>query len=249
MSEPILVLRGMQKRFGALKVTQDVDLEVRSGRIHALIGPNGAGKTTLIGQMMGQVVPDAGRVTLNGEDVTALPPHERARRGLARTFQISSLIPSFSALENAALAAQSCNPRPLRLFGRATRDQALNDKAMQALEAVGLGARADVPARDLAYGEQRALEIACALALEPRCVLFDEPLAGMGHEEAGRIIELLDGLRSRFGMLLVEHDMNAVFALADRVSVLVSGRIIASGRAEEVRNAPEVRTAYLGEDE
>ena len=245
---PILTVRGLHKRFGALTVTQDLHLEIGAGELHALIGPNGAGKSSLIGQIMGTLAPDAGSVFLAGEAVTHLPTHLRAQRGLARSFQIGALIPGLSTLENAALAVQARSRAPLRPFGRAAREAVLNGPALDALAAVGLEARASVPARELAHGEKRALEIACALALWPCCILLDEPLAGMGHDEAARIIALLHRLKGRFGMLLVEHDMDAVFALADRVSVLVAGRIIASGAPAEVRADPVVRAAYLGEE-
>ncbi len=243
----MLEVVGLCKRFGALAVTRDVSLTVPAPGLHALIGPNGAGKTTLIHQVMGTLAPDAGVVRLGGVVLTGLPAHRRARAGLARTFQISQLIPDFSALENVALAAQARGAAPLRLWGRAARDPALNHAARQALEAVGLAGRAAVPARDLSHGERRALELASALALEPRCILLDEPLAGMGHEEAQGIIALLARLKQRFGLLLVEHDMDAVFQLADRVSVLVAGSIVASGTAEAVRADPAVRAAYLGD--
>ena len=244
----ILAARGLHKAFGALAVTQDVSLAVQAGEVHALIGPNGAGKSSLVAQLAGTLVPDAGSVRLDGDDVTRLPPHGRARRGLVRTFQVSALVGPLSALENVALAVQARSPRPLAPFRRAAGDAALEGPARQALAAVRLGNRASVPAEALSHGERRALELACALALAPRVLLLDEPLAGMGHEEGRRIVALLAGLKGRFAMLLVEHDMDAVFALADRVSVLVSGRIIASGPPEEVRADAAVRAAYLGED-
>jgi len=244
----LLRITGLCKSFGALAVTSGVDLDIAAGEMHALIGPNGAGKSSLIGQIMGTLRPDAGDITLGGESITHLAPHRRIRRGLARSFQISALIPDFSALENVALAVQARSPAPLRPFGRAATDARLNAPARAVLAEVGLGTRAAIPARDLAHGEQRALEIGCALALEPRIMLLDEPLAGMGHDEAARIIALLRSLKRRFAILLVEHDMDAVFALADRVSVLVAGRIVASGPPEAVRADPAVRAAYLGED-
>jgi branched-chain amino acid transport system ATP-binding protein len=243
----VLAAECLWKSFGALAVTREVSLDVRAGEIHALIGPNGAGKSSLIGQLAGTLRPDAGRIMLDGRDVTALPPHRRARLGLARTFQVSALIGSLTALENVALAVQARTPRPLAPFRRAAGDAALEGPGRAALATVGLAGRADVPADALAYGERRALEIACALALRPRCVLLDEPLAGMGHEEASRIVTLLRDLKGDFAMLLVEHDMDAVFALADRVSVLVQGRLIASGPPEAVRADSAVRAAYLGE--
>ncbi len=242
-----LEITGLSKSFGALAVTRDVSLVVPTPGLHALIGPNGAGKTTLIHQVMGTLSPDAGVVRLGGVDITGLAPHRRARLGLARTFQISQLVPGFTALQNAALAAQARGRAPLRWWGRADRDAAANDAAGEALDAVGLGARCHVRVRDMSHGERRALELACALALQPRCILLDEPLAGMGHEEAADIIALLAELKQRFGLLLVEHDMDAVFRLADRVSVLVAGAVVASGSAEAVRADPAVRAAYLGD--
>lgn len=246
----MLEVVGLSKRFGALAVTRDVSLRVPVPGLHALIGPNGAGKTTLIHQVMGSLAPDAGVVRLGGADITGLPPFRRARLGLARTFQISQLVPDFTAMGNVALAAQARAGAgagaPLRWWGRASRDSALNDAAAEALEAVGLGDRGGVLARDLSHGERRALELASALALQPRCILLDEPLAGMGHEEAAVIIALLADLKTRFGLLLVEHDMDAVFQLADTVSVLVAGEIVASGAPAAVRADPAVRAAYLG---
>lgn len=243
----ILALRGLNKSFGALAVTRDVDLTIAEGEMHALIGPNGAGKSSLIAQIMGTLRPDAGSITLAGEPITHLPSHLRIRAGLARSFQISALIPDLSALENVALAVQARSAHPLHPFRRAARDERLNAPAQRVLARVGLADRAAIPARDLAHGEQRALEIACALVLDPRVMLLDEPLAGMGHDEAARIVTLLRQLKGRFAMLLVEHDMDAVFALADRVSVLVAGSIIATGTPEAVRADPAVRAAYLGE--
>ena len=242
---PILGIRGLCKSFGALAVTRDVSLDVPACGLHALIGPNGAGKTSLIHQLMGTLAPDAGQVSLAGQDITRMAPHRRARLGLARTFQVSSLVPGFTAAENVALASQAVASQPLRLWGRAGG----LEPAAAALSDVGLAGRAHVPAQDLSHGEQRALEIACALALRPRCILLDEPLAGMGHDEAAAVIALLQRLRAQYGLLLVEHDMDAVFALADRVSVLVAGQVIASGTVAEVRADPLVRAAYLGDGE
>jgi branched-chain amino acid transport system ATP-binding protein len=241
-----LQVSGLCKRFGALVVTDQVELSVAAGEMHALIGPNGAGKSSLIGQITGTVVPDSGMVRLQGRDVTHLPTHRRARLGLARSFQVTALAGGFSALENVALAVQGTGTNRLRPFGRADRDLTLNDPARAALALVGLEARAAIPARDLSHGEQRALELACALAMQPVLLVLDEPLAGMGPEEGARIVSLLRGLKGKFAVLLVEHDMDAVFALADRLSVLVAGRIIASGLPAAIRADPDVRTAYLG---
>jgi branched-chain amino acid transport system ATP-binding protein len=246
--DPILEVVGLAKRFGALAVTDDVDLAVAADECHALIGPNGAGKTTLVHQISGLVSPDRGRIRLAGEDVTALPAHARARRGLARTFQISSVIPGFTALENVALAAQARAGSSFRFWGRAGGEVVLNRRARAALDAVALGHRVSVPAATLAHGEKRALELAIALACEPKLLVLDEPMAGVGHEEGARLLHLLVELKARLPLLLIEHDMNAVFRLADRVSVLVAGRLIASGPPAAVRADPEVRRAYLGEE-
>jgi branched-chain amino acid transport system ATP-binding protein len=249
VAEPVLELRSLSKRFGGLLVTDDVTLDVRQGEIHALIGPNGAGKTTLIHQVSGTLAPDAGRIRFLGEDITGLPMAARARRGLARSFQITSIIPSFSALENAALAVQARRGSSFRFFGAVARETSLNAEAMAALAEVGLDARADSPAAALSHGERRQLELAVALAMQPRALLLDEPLAGTGPEEAERLIRLLSGLRARYAVLLVEHDMQAVFALADRISVLAQGRVIATGTPAEIRADATVRAAYLGEEE
>jgi branched-chain amino acid transport system ATP-binding protein len=249
VAETVLALHGLRKSFGGLLVTDDVTLDVRQGEIHALIGPNGAGKTTLIHQISGTLAPDAGRIRFLGEDITALALAARARRGLARSFQITSVIPSFSALENAALAVQARSGSSFRFFRAASREAALNGEAMAALAEVGLDSRAATPAAALSHGERRQLEIAIALAMRPRALLLDEPLAGTGPEEAERLIRLLSGLRARYAVLLVEHDMQAVFALADRISVLAQGRVIATGTPAQIRADAAVREAYLGEDE
>ena len=249
MAEPALRLVGLSKAFGALVVSDKVDLDIRPGEIHALIGPNGAGKTTLLNRIAGTLPPDEGAVWLGGEDITTLAPHERARRGLARTFQITSVVPSLTALGNVELACQAHADTPLSLWRRAEGDAALEAPARAALAATGLADRAGALTASLAHGEKRALEVAMALAVEPMLVLLDEPLAGMGREESRAMIALLQGLRGRFAMLLVEHDMEAVFALADRVSVLVAGRVIATGSPEDVRADPAVRAAYLGDGE
>ncbi len=248
MAEPALALSGVNKAFGALKVTDGVTLSVAPGELHALIGPNGAGKTTLVHQISGMLRPDAGSIRFGGVDITGYSPEKRARAGLARTFQITSTIASLSVLENVALSVQARSGSPLALFRNAARDEALNRPAREAIAAVGLAERADVPAGRLSHGEKRALEIAMALTLEPAAILLDEPLAGVGHEEGARLIALLRSLKGRYAMLLVEHDMEAVFALADTVTVLVYGRVIASGDPATVRADPAVREAYLGEE-
>ena len=248
MAEPLLELRALHKSFGGLRVTDGVSLEVMQGEIHALIGPNGAGKTTLLHQVSGTLAPDAGRIMLGGRDVTHLPMARRARLGLARSFQITSILPGFPVLENAALAVQARRGSSFRFFGRASREAALNAEALAALAEVGLEGRADAPAAALSHGEKRQLELAIALAMAPRVLLLDEPLAGTGPEEAERLVRLLSGLRARYGVLLVEHGMQAVFALADRISVLAEGRVIATGTPAEIRADAAVRAAYLGED-
>ncbi|MFL9825679.1 ABC transporter ATP-binding protein [Rhodoplanes sp. SY1] len=248
MAEPILALRGLRKQFGGLVVTDSVDLAVAPGELHAVIGPNGAGKTTLINQISGVLPSDSGQILFAGHDVTRLAPHERARRGLARTFQITSVLPNFSALENVAIAVQARAGSSFRLFGDAAVEPALNTPAMAALAEVGLAERADVPAGHLSHGEKRALELAMAIVTEPKLLLLDEPMAGTGREETARLITVLRRLKGRFAMMLVEHDMTAVFALADHISVLIYGRILLGGRPDEVREDPQVVAAYLGDE-
>ncbi len=248
MAEPILSIRDLVKTFGALKATDRVSLDLRAGEIHALIGPNGAGKTTLIHQISGSIRPDGGTISFLGRDVGRLDIAERARLGLGRSFQISSLAPEFSALRNVMLAVQARQGASFRFFRPVMRDRSLTEPAMAMLERVGLAERASTPAAELSHGEKRQLEIAIALALGPKAFLLDEPMAGMGPEGSKRLTGFLDRLRGEAPILLVEHDMDAVFALADRISVLVYGRIIATGTVEEIRRDPEVRRAYLGEE-
>jgi branched-chain amino acid transport system ATP-binding protein len=249
MTEPLLELLHLRKTYGALVVTDDVSLAVRPGELHAIIGPNGAGKTTLIHQMSGLLPSGSGKILFGGDDVTHLPMHQRVRRGLARSFQITSILPGFSALENVALAVQSRSGSSFRFFGNAARERGLNEPAMDCLNLVGLGARAQMPAGLLSHGEKRQLEIAIALATEPKLLLLDEPLAGTGHDESQRVVETLRRLKNRITIILIEHDMDAVFSLADRVSVLVYGRVIATDTPELIRANAEVRAAYLGEEE
>jgi branched-chain amino acid transport system ATP-binding protein len=248
MNKVLLEVRGLTKSFGALLASDSVDLDVREGETHAIIGPNGAGKTTLIGQLAGDLVPDRGRVRFAGEDITALSAPARSHRGFARSFQITSIYADFTALENVMLAVQAHAGSSFRFWSPARAERALQEPARRVLEEVGLGARAGVPAGSLAHGEQRALEIAMALATRPRLMLLDEPVAGMGAEETQRMIAFLSTLKGGKTLILVEHDMDAVFSLADRVSVLVYGRIIATGTPQEVRANAEVRRAYLGEE-
>jgi branched-chain amino acid transport system ATP-binding protein len=221
---------------------------VHEGETHAIIGPNGAGKTTLIGQLAGNLRPDSGRIRFAGEDVTHLSAPQRARMGFARSFQITSVYRDFTALDNVALAVQAHDGHSFRFWKPAREERALREPARRVLEDVGLGARAEVLAANLAHGEQRQLEVAMALATRPRLLLLDEPVAGMGLEESQRMVQFLAALKGKRTLILVEHDMDAVFTLADRISVLVYGRIIASGTPDEVRANPEVRRAYLGEE-
>ncbi|MGI9490163.1 MAG: ABC transporter ATP-binding protein [Geminicoccaceae bacterium] len=248
MTDPILRTENLRKAYGALKVTDDVSLDVMPGELHAIIGPNGAGKTTLIHQLSGRLAADAGRVLFEGNDVSTLSMAGRTRLGIARTFQITSLLSGFSALENAALAVQARSGSSFHFFQAAGSERALNDEAMAALETVGLAERAELPAGALSHGEQRQLELAVALATRPRLLLLDEPLAGTGQEESGQITDLILGLKHKLAVILIEHDMDAVFTLADRVSVLVYGRIIKTGTPAEVRADPLVRAAYLGDE-
>ncbi|GAA2847415.1 amino acid/amide ABC transporter ATP-binding protein 1 (HAAT family) [Aminobacter aminovorans] len=247
MAEPILEIRDLRKTFGALKATDGVSLELRPGEIHALIGPNGAGKSTLIHQISGSFRPDSGSIRFLGQDMAGLDMAARARLGLGRSFQISSLAQEFSALRNVMLAVQARQGTSFRFFRPVMSDKSLTEPAMKMLERVGLAGRAHVPAAELSHGERRQLEIAIALALGSKAFLFDEPMAGMGPEGSKALTKFLDGLRHEAPILLVEHDMDAVFALADRISVLVYGRVIATGTVDQIRNDPEVRRAYLGE--
>lgn len=247
MTEPVLETRGLMRRFGALTATEDVSLTLRPGEIHAVIGPNGAGKSTLIAQICGTLAPDAGSVWLAGRDVTAESAPARARAGLARSFQVSQLAPEDSVLQNAMLGAVGATGAAWRPFRPVLRDRALRDRAEAGLERVGLADHAATRAADLSHGQRRLLEIAVALTLAPRAFVMDEPMAGLGTEGSAMLTRLLDGLRSEAPILLVEHDMDAVFALADRISVLVYGRVIATGTVDEIRADPGVREAYLGD--
>jgi branched-chain amino acid transport system ATP-binding protein len=249
MTDVLLSVEDLYKAFGALKATDHVSLDVRAGETHAIIGPNGAGKTTLISQLSGTLRPDSGRIRFGGEDVTHLTAAARSHKGLARSFQITSIYRDFSALDNVALAVQAHTGHSFRFWRDARRDPGLRDPARAILEEVGLGARADVLAANLAHGEQRQLEVAMVLATKPRLMLLDEPVAGMGVEESHRMVEFLRRFKGKQTIILVEHDMDAVFSLADRISVLVYGRVIATGTPAEIRANPDVRSAYLGEGE
>ncbi|HYI69538.1 MAG TPA: ABC transporter ATP-binding protein [Skermanella sp.] len=244
----MLETRDLYKHFGGLVATDRVSLSIRQGELHAVIGPNGAGKTTLIAQLAGELRPDGGAILFDGRDVTRMPVQRRAAAGLARSFQITSVFPSFSALANVALAVQAHAGHSFRFWKPAARDGALTGPAREALELVGLGPRADVPAELLSHGEQRQLEIAMALATRPRMLLLDEPMAGMGPAEGASMVDLLGKLKRRYTILLIEHDMDAVFALADWITVLVHGAVIATGSPDEIRSDREVRRAYLGEE-
>ena len=243
----LLETRSLMKSFGALLATDNLNLEVREAETHAIIGPNGAGKTTLIGQLSGTLAPDSGTIRFAGEDITRLPAPARSHRGIARSFQITSVYRDFSALENVALAVQAHSGHSFRFWRAAREDTALTQPARRALEEVGLEDRAEILAAELSHGEQRQLEIAMVLAARPKLLLLDEPTAGMGSEETQRMIRFLGTLKQRHTIVLVEHDMDAVFSLADRISVLVYGRIIATGTPGEIHANAEVRAAYLGE--
>lgn len=247
MNAPILSVRGLAKRFGGLVATDGVDLDVRSDEIHALIGPNGAGKTTLISQLVGELKHDAGTIELEGRDIGALPTERRIDLGLARTFQITCLLPEYTVLDNVAIAVQIRQGHSFRFWSDVRRDAELRQKATSVLGHTGLAGRADERVANLSHGEQKQLELAVALATKPRLLLLDEPMAGLGSSESRQMIDELKSLKHRVSMLLVEHDMDAVFALADRISVLVYGRVIATGTADEIRDNAEVRAAYLGE--
>jgi len=249
MAEALLELRNLRKNYGALVVTDDVSLAIQPGELHAIIGPNGAGKTTLIHQISGMLPSNSGQILFAGEDITSLSMPQRVHRGLARSFQITSILPGFSTLENVALAVQARSGSSFRLLGNASQERNLNEQAMDCLNQVGLGARTHIPAGLLSHGEKRQLELAIGLATEPKLLLLDEPLAGTGHDESQRVVETLRRLKSRLTIVLIEHDMEAVFSLADRVSVLVYGRVIATDTPERIRANPEVRAAYLGEEE
>ena len=249
MGEPVLELREISKSFGAVRASDDVSLDLRPGEIHALIGPNGAGKSTLIAQIAGSLRPDSGTIRFLGEDVTSLGPAARARRGLGRSFQVSAVIPGFTVAQNVQLAVEAREGASYAFWRRRDREEKIAAEVSSILERVGLADRADHAASDVAHGERRRLEIAMALALRPRAFLLDEPMAGMGAEGVSAMTRLLDPLRQEAPILLVEHDMQAVFALADRISVLVYGRIIATGTVDEIRGDAEVRRAYLGEED
>jgi branched-chain amino acid transport system ATP-binding protein len=249
VAEAFLEIDALTKRFGGVVASDGISLALPRGELHALIGPNGAGKTTLIGQLTGEIAPESGRIRFDARDVTALPVYRRSQLGLARSFQIASLFPEFTALDNVALAVQAHAGHSFRFWRDVRRERELREPARDALSRVGLAPRADVRVTELSHGERRQLEIAMALATRPRMLLLDEPMAGMGPEESTRLVETLRQLKGGITILLVEHDMDAVFALADRISVLVYGRIIASGEPAAIRADTTVREAYLGEQD
>jgi len=246
-SSAILSVRSLVKRYGGLVVTNEVDLDLRAGEIHALLGPNGAGKTSLLGQLTGEVQPESGSIHFNGDDITRMPPHRRARLGIGRSFQITSIFQDLTVLENVRLAVQVHAGHSFRFWNPVSGQSDLEQPAMKLLERVGLSSFSDLPASHLSHGQHRQLEIAIALSGEPTLLLLDEPMAGMGVEDSHQLTHMLLSMKGSVTMLLVEHDMDAVFALADRISVLVYGKRIATGSPAEIRANVEVRRAYLGD--
>ncbi len=245
----LLQVTQLVKRFGGLVATDHLDLDVRPGELHALIGPNGAGKTTLLSQLSGELMPTAGRIVLDGRDVTFAPVHQRARLGIARSYQITQVFTEFSVLQNVMFAVQALAGHSFAFWRPAATDARLRVPALQALDEVGLAGAADVPVAQLAHGARRQLEIAMTLAMRPRVLLLDEPMAGMSQQESREVVALLQRLKGRYAIVLVEHDMDAVFSLADRISVLVYGRPIACGTPQAIRDSEDVRAAYLGDQE
>jgi branched-chain amino acid transport system ATP-binding protein len=247
VADPLLRVEKLVRRFGGIAATDNLSLDVVRGELHAIIGPNGAGKTTLISQLTGQLLPNSGTIHFAGQDITRLPAWRRSALGLARSFQITSLLSDFTASDNVALAAQAHDGHSFRFWGRARKEKHLRQAAQSALDRVGLAGRADTLVSKLSHGEQRELELAVALATKPQLLLLDEPMAGLGITESARMVKLLQELRREVTIVLVEHDMEAVFALADRITVLVYGRVIASDLPAAIRQNEQVRRAYLGE--
>ena len=247
MSEAILATQGLSRRFGGLMAAGNVSIEVHRGCLHALLGPNGAGKTTLINLLSGELFASAGKILYRGEDITHLSPDRRSRIGIGRSYQKTNIFPGFTAFENCRIAAQSRAPRALRILSDALEHAPVCHAAQRALEAAGLDGRGNRVASALSHGEQRQLEIAMVLATSPEVLLLDEPLAGMGAEEAGRMVALLKKLAPDHAILLVEHDMDAVFALADTITVMVNGQVLESGPPAQIRASTAVRQAYLGD--
>lgn len=248
MAEALLSVRSLNKRFGAVQASSDLSLEVARGELHALIGPNGAGKTTAINQIAGELLPDSGRIVFDGRRITRLPTHRRARLGLSRSYQITAVFDRLTVRENLSLAIQALNGHSFRFWRRAVDDPVIRRAVGPALARVGLEERADIPAAALSHGEKRQLEVGMALAGRPKMLLLDEPYAGMGPGGAVELTKLIRRLKTEVTILLVEHDMTAVFNLADRITVLVYGQAIASGTPQEIRGNPEVRKAYLGDE-
>ena len=249
MAEVLLKTEELSKSFGGLVAIQELSMEVEAGEIHAVIGPNGAGKTTLIAQLSGSLKPDSGRIVFENRDITHVPEYRRSALGLARSFQITSVLKDFSALDNVALAVQAHAGHSFRFWSKARKSQELREPALEVLEKIGLTDQMDMPASSLSHGEQRQLELAMALATRPKLLLLDEPMAGMGVEESQKMVELLQDLKGTHTLVLIEHDMDAVFALADRITVLVYGESIACDTPENIRSNLEVRKAYLGDGE
>ena len=247
MADVLLEVEGLTKRFGGVVAADDISLTLSAGELHAIIGPNGAGKSTLIGQLSGEVTPDRGCIRFDGREITNLPVYRRSQLGLARSFQVTTLFSDFTALDNVALSVQAHGGHSFRFWRNARREAELREPAEAALAQVGLAQRAATLVADLSHGERRQLEIAMALAAQPRMLLLDEPMAGMGPEESARLVAKLRDLKGAITVILIEHDIDAVFALADRISVLVYGRIIASGDPGTIRADAGVRQAYLGE--
>ncbi len=243
----MLDIFNLEKQFGGIKAVDNVNLHVKENEIHAIIGPNGAGKTTLVSQVAGELMPDAGQIRFMGRDITFMRPAQRARKGLARSFQITSVMLPMTLLENVSMAVQSRKGHSFRFWRAAANDRELIGEAMLALDAVGISNRANRVAKEVSHGEHRQLEIAMAIAMEPRLLLLDEPMAGMGQEESMELVAVLNEIKKHKTILLIEHDMDAVFSLADQISVLVYGKIIATGGKDEIRANPEVQQAYLGE--
>jgi branched-chain amino acid transport system ATP-binding protein len=247
VADALLRVENLVRRFGGIVATDNLSLDVARGELHAIIGPNGAGKTTLISQLTGQLLPDSGTIRFADRDITGLPAYRRSALGLARSFQITSLLLDFTVIDNVALAAQAHDGHSFRFWGDARKESHLREAARSALDRVGLAHRAETVVSELSHGEQRELELAVALATRPQLLLLDEPMAGLGSTESARMVKLLQELRREVTIVLVEHDMDAVFALADRITVLVYGRVIASGVPAAIRGNEEVRRAYLGE--
>jgi branched-chain amino acid transport system ATP-binding protein len=247
VTEALLRVDHLVKRFGGIAATDHLSLQVAKGELHAIIGPNGAGKTTLITQLTGQLQPDSGSIHFGGRDITRMAAYKRSALGLARSFQITSLLKDFTAADNVALAAQAHDGHSFHFWGNARQEKHLREIAHAALARVGLEQRADVVVSNLSHGEQRELELAVALATKPQLLLLDEPMAGLGVSESARMVELLKALRREYTIILVEHDMEAVFALADRISVLVYGKMIACDVPDAIRVNEDVKRAYLGE--